>query len=505
MVNQTYRNLFIILTALVCLYFTVIGQTFVAFNQYNDSDSSYFVYGAKFILEGGTLYQEFWDQKPPGIFWTNAFLISVFGINFSAYAVFAGLLFILWLGYSITTLKGIFKPSVLCLYLITLSFFFHLSHYIDFGNRPEFYLAILEGFAILCSIKYLKNDKNHFLFLSGLLSAAAFFFKPVGMAAFLATGAWLLYTKHRNSFKPLLILGAGFSCTISIVSLILLSQGTLYECIQATLLVPMTLSASHNSIFDAFCLLLKNYGPMWGLGILFFASPYFFLRKTSFEKGILTLLVLHMFASISGIIIQRNSEPHYYLQGVGPILLLAFACFNHLQNLIPVKKHRIIVVIIFAASILFFARYPAIQQSHRYHQLHSIEEKSKEVLLVCNWLNENLQDDQTFYYFSNGYQPYIWTDFKPPHRYSSYFLRHGDKGAELFHQDLERFKENEKLFVIVEHRRILEVLSSKENLNSSKKEAAFASYHQWLQKEFKMIQSPSSQHNLYIRKSKKLN
>ncbi len=42
-------------------------------------DSGLFAYAGKLISEGGLLYQDIWDTKPPGVFYLNALAISLGG------------------------------------------------------------------------------------------------------------------------------------------------------------------------------------------------------------------------------------------------------------------------------------------------------------------------------------------------------------------------------------------------------------------------------------------
>jgi len=434
-------QLIISFTALWSLICTFIGQSFLAYNRFNDADSSYFTYGGLIINNENGLYKTFWDIKPPGIFYQNSLLINLFGINFNAFAWVHGVLFIICLAFLfLATSKHIgIQSSAFCTALV--AYYFNLTDYLDFGNRPEFAMCLFEILSLSLILLYLKNSKLRYLVLAGSCSCMAFIFKPVGMASFLAllalSSIGLFSNNKSQAVKELFSSIFGFSLTISVI---LLSWMSL-EPIRAGILMPLKLiEASNITIFSASLQTLWKYGPLWGFLPLLIATPYAIMinKQKVHNYKIFSFLLLFLFASLGGIIIQKRGSPHYFLQGIVPILILCSFSFHAIiQNSKFINYKKIIFIPIFII-IIFFSKFSFSKQIRNYNSLQqSYNIQKDKYTSLQHWLLANLDKKDHIYYWSHGYQPYILTQRKSPGLYSPYFLKFGNEGAKLISNDLD--------------------------------------------------------------------
>ncbi len=65
-------------TALACLPLLALAQ-FTSHIRADEFDAWLFAYYGKQIAGGLTLYEQLWDNKPPGIFWINAWVMWLSG------------------------------------------------------------------------------------------------------------------------------------------------------------------------------------------------------------------------------------------------------------------------------------------------------------------------------------------------------------------------------------------------------------------------------------------
>lgn len=495
-------QIFITLTAIWSVVWTYIGQSFLAHNQYNDADSSYFTYGGLIINNENGLYKTFWDMKPPGIFYQNAFLIKLFEIDFVAYAWVHGVLFLcclLFLGIALSKHIGIFM-STSCIAFV--AYYYNLSDYIDYGNRPEFTMCLLEMLSAGFVLLYFKNNNPIFLNLAASCSCLAFFFKPVGMASFLALMILfiigLFSKKRKKSTIEILWISLGFSIPLA---LIMFSWNS-FEPLNAAIITPLKMSATYGpTLYDAAQQALWKYGPLWGFIPLIFSIPIVFVNNFRDKKLNQTMLFLVLFflTSLGGIIVQKRGSPHYFLQGVVPILLLSAYCFHSL--LFYIKQYRLkkIIIITFVAIILFFSRFSFHKQIVYYNFLEAsyIVQKNKYTTLQT-WLNQYLQTEDNIYYWSHGYQPYILSNRKSPGLYSPCFLKYGDAGANLIIKDLDLvFKAQPKVVIELKDFQDGTFISGTNNKGQQKK--CFNKYKEWLNSHYSKKTNAVDGFNIYIK------
>ncbi|MCL4561161.1 MAG: glycosyltransferase family 39 protein [Chloroflexi bacterium] len=141
-------------------------------------DSGVFAYCGQQILNGALLYRDCYDNKPPAVYYVDAAAISLTGPNTGGIWLFQGV----WMA-----VVGIFFFLILCkiwgfipamLSAGILLFTALFPDYYQNGNITESYVLLPLVLLIGALYAYLKTEKHRYLVAIGLLTAAAFLFKP---------------------------------------------------------------------------------------------------------------------------------------------------------------------------------------------------------------------------------------------------------------------------------------------------------------------------------------
>lgn len=499
--------LFSLLACLFCLLTIWVGQSFLAFNQEGDSDNSYFIYGGQYILQGGDLYGDFWDQKPPGIFWVNALLLAIFGLHFKAWAFICGLLMVGFLLVAGLQFKKIIGWPLALMLVTGFCFTMHLNIYYDYGNRPEFYMSLMDFSAFLMAISFLKSEKGKYLFWCGLLSGLASLFKPVGMACFLSVLAFLMICYWKADKKKVcvfvLLLVVGFLCPLALTLIYFGIHGHAVDYLRATFLVPLQSRGGGGSLLEAGHWMVLKYGPIWGLVWPALLLPFLLRMKTVGHKDrqLGWLSVLFLCASLSGILIQKKGFPHYFMQGVGPLVVASMlSCYLLCQKFKWKPAYMMVPIFILT---LWTAKWTAQKQWQQYVNLDSFRESNQIYSELANWLSNELKDGEKFFYLANGYQPYIQSGHQAPYRCSPFIVSWGVAGADLFMKDLMTVKK-QKIVFIIENKRDKNLIYSLASGKTKEQSDAIKQYENWLDAKFEIIPSQWKDFEIYKLKKRAL-
>ncbi len=179
------------------------------------TDSGTFAYCGEVIHQGGLMYRDCWDNKPPGVYYLNAAAILLGGNNPFAIWLFQAV----WLAI-----------AVLVFFLIMLSIWEHLGlaalgsftlllvvlypGIFQGGNFTETYAILPVVLSIGALWAYLCKGKVVWLVVLGLLLAAGFLLKPTYIAIGLSAGILIVYLHfRRRAYKRLLVEGAIFAAS----------------------------------------------------------------------------------------------------------------------------------------------------------------------------------------------------------------------------------------------------------------------------------------------------
>ncbi len=226
--------LLIVVMAGVILPLIALCQV-IAYYRPNTVDDQLFGYYGWRILHGGTVYLDVWDNKPPGIFWTNAlgFLIGQDGY-LGVLGLCAAALVLAHTAFFVIA-ATVYARGAAAVTTILLSFFVLHGYYSGGTNRTETFVVVFELVAVAFYMRGLVHDRWWKWYVAGLLCGGAFLYKQVGLAAW---GCMGLHTvalvisgvlPWRSGLKRCLLLLVGAATTIGIAAAVLAWQGALRE------------------------------------------------------------------------------------------------------------------------------------------------------------------------------------------------------------------------------------------------------------------------------------
>lgn len=176
-----------------------------------DSDHWIFYYvGHNWIVDGGALYVDAWDHKPPMIFFFNGIMAALFGDNLVLHRIFLTALTVLdvWLFYLLakrvmpSLLQGMRSAAdpgtVTKLTLLLYVFLRNLSQFTSSGNNTESFAIIFLLTMVLCYLRFVETGAWWWVLLSGFSLAVLFWFKANLLMLGAVVGLFLLVRGWKN-------------------------------------------------------------------------------------------------------------------------------------------------------------------------------------------------------------------------------------------------------------------------------------------------------------------
>lgn len=251
------------------------------------TDSGTFAYCGQVIHDGGLMYRDCWDNKPPGVYYLNALAISIAGANpfaiwlfQAAWLTIAVVAFFLIIQYiwGKFILAG-FASFALLLVVLYPGIF-------QGGNFTETYAILPVVFSIGALWKYLQSGHRRWIVALGLLSAAGFLLKPTYISIGLTTVILIVYLGIRSRsfqslWKDLLIFGLTTLLPLILVGLYWLWKGNFYElwfAVVAHNVAYVRGGFSLRSLYGTSRMLLIQQ-PMASLSVLFASSLGLFIYE----------------------------------------------------------------------------------------------------------------------------------------------------------------------------------------------------------------------------------
>ncbi len=186
------------------------------------TDSGTFAYCGQVIRDGGLMYRDCWDNKPPAVYYLNAAAIWLGGSNPFAIWLFQAI----WLTIAIMAYflilnmiwehKGLAALAAFTLLLVLL-----YPDIFQGGNFTETYAVLPVVLSLGAFWAFLRSGNRRWLIALGLLIAAGFLLKPTYIAVGLASSVVVIYLElRRRSFKTLLM-NLGILCLSALLPLVL--------------------------------------------------------------------------------------------------------------------------------------------------------------------------------------------------------------------------------------------------------------------------------------------
>ena len=250
-------------------------------------DSSVFAYAGKLVTEGQLPYRDFWDHKPPLIYYMDALAISLVGPTPWAiwwldviYLSITGIVYYFLLKKLLSSIPALVASW---LFLLTLM----VSNIYLGGNLTETYGLLPQGLLIGSMFCFFKTKKIAWVLVAGLAISIASLFKQtiigLGLGALLSILILGVLTRqYRRMLVQVTAFGTGFFLPWIIVTTIWIANGAFtqfWDAVFAYNLVYVHNSFSIDSIYKVYKRLLIDF-PLLPIVVISVASFCMFLQST---------------------------------------------------------------------------------------------------------------------------------------------------------------------------------------------------------------------------------
>ena len=184
----------IVLTVLVCLPVLGLAQ-YIAHVRYDETDQWLFACYGRQITQGRVLYEQLWDNKPPGIFWTNAVGLWLAGGSPLGPIALCAAASVGACAAVFATARRLYGWSAAGVITVLASVYLFGAYYHVGCNRPITYcvLAELAAFLLYCRSFESAGRSGRNLLLAGSCAGVSFCFLQTGMAVALGIGLHILF------------------------------------------------------------------------------------------------------------------------------------------------------------------------------------------------------------------------------------------------------------------------------------------------------------------------
>lgn len=391
------------------------------------------------INQGRILYRDIWDNKPPLLYLTYALFSSdQFTVRFIS-LVF-GLLSVIAFFFLSKLLFNSKKATFIATFFYTVMFGLPFIEG-NIANSENFMLLpiILAGYIIFKSIDNKENQKrklsffnfqlsifNFQLFIAGLFLSVAFLFKIVAIFDFAAFVLFIFFIENNKlkDFFPTVIniffLILGFVLPVAITALYFLLKDAFPDFFRAAFMQNVGYVGYGNKfVIPQGLLFLK-------MSLLFLFSAIIFIKRRSFKKTTVFILLWLAFSLFNALFSQRPYT-HYLL-----VLLPAFSLFFGL--IFWSKKTLKIYSIIFFLLLIFISQnFSVYGKTNRYYQnfisfilgsksvydyRNFFDRNTPKDYELATFINKHTTEKDNIFVWGNNAQLYKLTNKLPPGRFT---------------------------------------------------------------------------------------
>lgn len=357
---------------LLLVAYLLLARVPVLLQPYVDIDEADFAVQTATWLSGGTPYLDFVEKKPPlihalyaiGFLAGGTWNMTAVHLFFALQVAATGLLIALAARRRVGGGAGLAALALFAAYQAG----YDLNDFQMAGTEIPMNLCVA-GAALAALAGFGRARRRSWFALAGILAGLALLAKPVGAAflpALLIANIWDRRKRKELGFVPDDVASFAAGCVLPIAAVVawLASQGALGEAIRwawtenfvyASSSLPLFALVVHGATRFGFYLLASL--PLW---VLAAGRIAVIARNRSWEAADL-LLVLWLVASFFSVSLGWRFFPHYFLQFLPPLVLLAAqgwaSWFSPLLVLRPREKSAAILM----GIVLPMAIFPAVQ------------------------------------------------------------------------------------------------------------------------------------------------
>jgi 4-amino-4-deoxy-L-arabinose transferase-like glycosyltransferase len=302
-----------------------------------DSEAMYSVV-ANEIVDGGRPYADAVERKPPLLFWTYAAVFKIAGkFNWKALHIVA----LVWTLCAMAGLcvigRELFDRNTGLIAALFYSVFQPWGVWSNLSADGEMLMNLPIIWAWAIAFRHNSSRMRPELFAAGALLGAAFLLKQPAAIAAVPLGIYLLLPSYRgsrnltpmNSIIQPAILTAGFFAALGLVTIILWKQGILHEAFYWTMAgndVPHVFW--QKGVVRTLAFLVACLPLVIGSIMAFRDEDEIWAGKMPERTALLGLLA----ASAIGAAAGARFYPHYYVQLIPPLALLAASYYAQLWS-----------------------------------------------------------------------------------------------------------------------------------------------------------------------------
>lgn len=433
-----------------------------------ERDEGTYAYFGQLVLDGKTAYTDFYEMKPPLIYYSYAFLIAIFGASLSGVHLGVTLLnlatvtFLFFIG---KRLLGNLPAIAIAGSYGLLSLALSLS---GFTAQSEHILVFYATAGLAAGLKGIEEDKPYWLLGGGILTACSALVKQNGLFFILILGVALIAhywfrredRSGRSFIRSLAVLAAGVLLPVILFTAILALQGALSDFAFWVLEYPrgyvgsVTLSQGLELFSATFSRIFSNNPLLWlvagfGLIVIHFSRPGGYR---------LVLIWAFLLLSFLSIVPGLRFYPHYWIQWMPAIALLVGCAFYFLEYQIGKNPKSTPLKAIPPVALVFLLLLNLLQNRSYYFQPDYVEilrevytmNPFPESAVIGDYIRQRTTPEDKIFVLGSEPQIYFYTGRRSPtrHNYLAYVVKSTDIAAQWRDEVVRDIQEDPPKFIV---------------------------------------------------------
>lgn len=345
-------------------------------------DSSFFLYAARVVQQGGVPYRDVWDHKPPGIYYLDVIGLALSDRGLPGVTVieFAGVLVAALAGFWTLNRTVGLAPALFGSAAWIMAF----AIILDGGNRPEEYALPLQFGAIALYVWERRSGPSRWRWIAiGLTAGFASLLKPtvlgVWIAIYLAEAVRAWRDRSARQLAPPVLLGAIGALAVTVpVVLYFVANGAFADLLDQV--IQYNLRYSQSSLFEKLVALAAGATPTTYTGLFPFAVAGWLLALNRLLRGsaparVEPLLLVAVFALPLDLALASATGRPYREYFLGCLcvegILAAFAAssagpaLDRLASRLKAPPRAVIVASLAVCALVFASAIPTVMTYRR--------------------------------------------------------------------------------------------------------------------------------------------
>lgn len=334
-------------------------------------DESTYLVMADQLLNGGVLYKDVIDIKPPGVFFIFSLIQILFGKSIFMVRLFAAVV-VGTGGYFVYRIKTNWGASLLASIVSGAVYVFMFNFYFGFSANTEIFFVFFTTLGIWAYSK-VESGSKYFL-IAGLFLGLGFLVKLHVAFDALALGLFLLVAglivkEFATTLKRCASLTMGFLIPFALAHLVFWAMGYYEYYHFITYEAPFNYSAERDTV-----VLLKYFksGMTTYLPFILMGVVGFFAMRKKRDLQVHWLLLLMFVLEWLAIIATGKPHPHYWLQLSLPVALLSGSMFENQKVLNFFTKRTVKIVCAIVATCYFAFLFTYYHKRYLQKSYHSV-------------------------------------------------------------------------------------------------------------------------------------